>query len=380
MAQDRIIIKASLENIDEIRRFSVDKASFAQIYETIKQLFSVQNSAPFAVQYKDPEGDLVVISNDLELIEALQVAKGAPLRVFIKLNLVDAIPAKVDVSPVNEKQKEKVSDAPVDNSYFGAKMRAAEEQRPLWKDFPEILESRERVKIARQKLIAAREQIASARKELVASRETFLSERKKLHNQVRAAREKRQAEKVHAVPEGPLKILARFVKHVTIPEDAELPPNTEFVKTWRFRNESNRPWPEARLLFVGKSVDDRLTDQNSFDVGSLAPGQEKDISIKMKTPALPGRYVSFWRLFDPSSKAKFGQRVCTRVNVIEKSPEEVDPDKKAFAGLLMQLQEMGFTDQEKNIRFIKRYNGNLSMVVQQLVKQLNESNGKQLRF
>lgn len=377
MAQDRIIIKASLENIDEIRRFSVEKATFAQIKETIKQLFSIQNDAPFSVQYKDPESDLVLISNDLELIEALQVAKAGPLRVFIK---VDKIPAKADVVPVDEKQKAPASDTPVDNSFFGSKLRAAEEKRPLWKDAPEILESREQVKAARQKLMAAREQVTSARKELLTARGNFLASRKKLHVQVRAAREKRQAGKAKVVPEGPLKILARFVKHVTIPEDAELPPNTEFVKTWRFRNESNRPWPEARLLFVGKSEDDRLTDQNSFDVGSLAPGQERDVSIKIKTPALPGRYQSYWRLFDPESKAKFGQKVCVRINVVEKSPEEVDPDKKAFAGLLKQLQEMGFTDQDRNIRFLKRYNGNLSMVVQQLVRQLNENNGKKLLF
>jgi len=381
MAQDRIVIKASLDNIDEIRRFSVEKANFTQIYETIKQLFSVQNNIPFFVQYKDPEGDLVLISNDLELIEALQVAKGGPLRVFIKQNSLDnKIPAKVNEAPVDEKQKAPVSEVPVDNSFFGAKLRAAEELKPLWKEVPEIRESREQVKAARQKLMAARDQVTTARKELLAARESFFNSRKKLHDQVRAAREKRQAAKANVVPEGPMKILARFVKHVTIPEDAELPPNTEFIKTWRFRNEANRPWPAARLQFVGKSEDDRLTDQNSFDVGTLAPGQERDVSIKMKTPALPGRYVSNWRLFDPESKTKFGQIVCARVNVVEKSSEEVDPDKKAFSSLLKQLQEMGFTDQERNIRILKRCNGNLSMVVQQLVRQLNENNGKQLHF
>jgi len=86
MAQDRIVIKASLENVEEIRRFSVETANFVQICDTIKLLFSID--APFSFQYKDPEGDFVVISNDLELKEALQVAKG-PLRVFIKQSSIE---------------------------------------------------------------------------------------------------------------------------------------------------------------------------------------------------------------------------------------------------------------------------------------------------
>jgi len=377
MAQDRIVIKASLENVEEIRRFSVETANFVQICDTIKLLFSID--APFSFQYKDPEGDFVVISNDLELKEALQVAKG-PLRVFIKQSSIEKNQIKVnEAPPVDEKQKTPVIEA--DNSFFGAKVRAAAELQPLWQVVPEIRESREQLIAARQKLVASRCQVETARKELLANRESFFNAKRKLHEQVRIAREKRQAEKSTPVPEVPKKMLARFVKHVTIPENTNLPPDTEFVKTWRFRNESNRPWPEAKLQFVGKSYNDRLTEQSSYDVGTLAPGQEKDISIRMKTPTLPGRYVSQWRLFDPVTNVKFGQRVCAQIDIIESaSVQEIDPDKKAFSGLLNQLQEMGFTDEAKNIRILKRCNGNLSMVVQQLVRQLNENKGKQLVF
>ncbi|MBN9348856.1 MAG: hypothetical protein J0I48_22080 [Devosia sp.] len=49
---------------------------------------------------------------------------------------------------------------------------------------------------------------------------------------------------------------ARFVRDVSVPDGTILQPNEPFVKTWRFRNELDRPWPlGTRLLFVGKNSD-----------------------------------------------------------------------------------------------------------------------------
>jgi len=304
MAQNRIIIKATLENNEELRRFSVETANFTQIYEIIKQIFAINNCI---VQYRDPEGDLVLISNDLELDEAILTTHG-PLRVFIKQT----------ENNINEDLKQKVPvNNEADNSFFGARIRSREEARRAWKTDPKIIESREQVTAAKEKLFAARQQVVEARKDLLASRESFLAAKKQLHEHIRAARDKStQTEKTSAVPEQKLKILARFVKHVTIPDDSELLTNTEFTKTWRFRNESNRQWPETKLQFIGKNEENLFTTQHSFDVGTLAPGQEKDISIKMKTPALPGCYVSNWTLYDPETKARFGQKVYAKVNVV----------------------------------------------------------------
>jgi len=301
MAQNRIIIKASLENNEELRRFSVETANFAQIYDIIKQIFGVNNCI---VQYRDPEGDLVVISNDLELYEAIQTTKG-PIRVFIKLNSENKINKVL-------KQKEPVIEP--DNSFFGARIKTRDEVRNLMKTDPKLIASREQVGSAKEKLLAARQHVAAAKKDLLEARENFLTAKKKLHEQIRVTRSKT----ANVVPEQKLKILARFVKHVTIPEDTNLPPNTEFVKTWRFRNESNRDWPDSKLQFIGKNEEDLFTTQHSFDVDSLAPGQEKDISIMMKTPEVAGSYVANWRLYDPETKAYYGHKVCVKVNVIGK--------------------------------------------------------------
>jgi len=49
------------------------------------------------------------------------------------------------------------------------------------------------------------------------------------------------------------KMAARFIKHVTYDDDCILPPNAKFLKTWKFRNDGDIPWPSnCLLLFVGK--------------------------------------------------------------------------------------------------------------------------------
>jgi hypothetical protein len=48
-----------------------------------------------------------------------------------------------------------------------------------------------------------------------------------------------QAEKLG----NPVKAMARFVSHVTLPEGEKLPAGARVTKVWRVRNDSPRPWP-----------------------------------------------------------------------------------------------------------------------------------------
>jgi len=379
-SQKRIVIKASLENINEIRRFATASPNFAQICETIKQIFAI--NAPFSIHYKDNEGDMLIISNDLELKEALCLYD--TLRIFIKQS--DLInPSKViESADADKKQKTPISEPSADHVICEPKKADFKEWKPLWTTNPEVKEAREKLLAVKQRVFTARDKVTTAKKELMAAREDLFAAKKKFCEQIRIARDKKHSDNpsdpVDADSKCPKKVLARFVKHVTVPENSELPPGCAFVKTWRFRNDANKPWPTAsKLQFVGKCEEDRLAEQSSYDAGTLAPGQEKDLSIKMKTPTLPGRYVSHWRLFNPENRAKFGQRVCAQVNVVDAtsgsssgSSEEESSDKKMFAESLKQLHDMGFTDQKKNLRILKRCKGDLSSTVQQLVKQLNE--------
>jgi len=277
--------------------------------------------------------------------------------------------AVVKTDFVNSDQKNPECAEP-DNSYFGASLRwkscAEKYGNPMWKRGgpcwnPEIRETRE--------------QLIAAKLEVLEAREKVIQLKKKMHAQFQAIQEKRKSEKNHCLErsdnhrfarwnhcseggeknycseggeknhcseggeknhyfEGGMKnhcfarwnhcseggkknfkVLARLVKQVNVPNCNEFSPNSEFVCILRFRNESNRSWPEAQLIFVGKSTEDRLTDVSSLNVGTLAAGEEKDISIKMKAPLNSGRYVSAWKLYDPESKLKFGQKIKVQIHV-----------------------------------------------------------------
>jgi len=254
----------------------------------------------------------------------------------------------------------------------------------FWKNNPEMKESREQIQAAKLRVFAARDKVITAKKELMAAREDLFTIKKKLWEKIRIAREKKLAENPSSAENTdikcPNKVFSRFVKHVTFPEGSEIHPCREFIKAWRVRNEANKSWPvNTKLQFVGKSEEDRLTDQASYDAGTLAPGQEKDITINMKTPAKPGCYTSFWRLYDPETKAKFGQRLCAQINVVDSSgssssSSEEDSHDKVFPELLKQLHDMGFTDDKKNVRILKRFKGDLNHTVKALV---NHQNGSQ---
>jgi len=117
------------------------------------------------------------------------------------------------------------------------------------------------------------------------------------------------------------KVMARFVAHITIPDHTILQPNTNFIKTWRFRNDSDAPWtPNCRLIFIGKQRggDDQMCgpDQGVVVNREVRPGDEVDVSVALRAPSKSGRYVGYWRMCEGGASAKkFGQRVWVSILV-----------------------------------------------------------------
>lgn len=108
--------------------------------------------------------------------------------------------------------------------------------------------------------------------------------------------------------------VARFVQDVNMGDRAgnTLPPSTRFMKTWRMRNEGSTAWAENTVLaFVGG---DQLGAAETVAVPTVAPGEEVDISVAMLAPAVAGRYVSYWRLCAPEG-VRFGHRVWVDIQV-----------------------------------------------------------------
>lgn len=84
----RISAKVSYEG--DIRRFSFERtANFSEVWKVILKLFNLEQESNVKLYYVDDENDLVVMSCDLELVEALNIlesvsSKSSLLRLQLK--------------------------------------------------------------------------------------------------------------------------------------------------------------------------------------------------------------------------------------------------------------------------------------------------------
>lgn len=175
------------------------------------------------------------------------------------------------------------------------------------------------------------------------------------------------------------RVLARFVKHVTIPDHTPVVCGTTFSKTWRVRNDSDASWPtNCELVPVGGETGALLVSTEGTPVrGSVQPGCEADITVTLIAPEKPGFVQGFWRLRDVDSNKKFGQRLWVSVLATQSSSDEEDfvavtaadndlDEDPAVATAARQLQDMGFTDSALNHRLLQRYRGNVERAVEHL--------------
>ena len=103
-----------------------------------------------------------------------------------------------------------------------------------------------------------------------------------------------------------------FVADVTIPDDTRLSPGQTFTKTWRVRNNGQRPWGEGfRLVFVKGTP---MTNQRSQPLPACAPGQEVEISIQQTAPTRRGTYFGDWKMRDDRGNL-FGEVLFLRIIV-----------------------------------------------------------------
>jgi uncharacterized protein affecting Mg2+/Co2+ transport len=103
-----------------------------------------------------------------------------------------------------------------------------------------------------------------------------------------------------------------YVADVTIPDDTQMMPGQTFTKTWRVRNNGERPWSDGfRLVFVKGTP---MTNQRSLPLPAAAPGQEVEISIQQTAPARRGTYFGDWKMRDDRGNL-FGEVLFLRIIV-----------------------------------------------------------------
>jgi hypothetical protein len=93
--------------------------------------------------------------------------------------------------------------------------------------------------------------------------------------------------------------LAKFVDDVTVPDDSEMLPGQEFIKTWRLQNVGTCTWTnQYSLVFVDG---DQMNGTTPLPLTtSVSPDSTVDVSVTLRAPGTTGTYRGDWKLRNSS--------------------------------------------------------------------------------
>lgn len=116
---------------------------------------------------------------------------------------------------------------------------------------------------------------------------------------------------------------AVFVADNSVDDGHVFIPGTEFVKSWRLRNNGTVAWPETTVVeFVGGDRCATASAATSYLVGKAEAGALADVHVlDIKAPNEKGRFVSYWRLRSKKDGGvAFGDQLWCDI-AVEESPE-----------------------------------------------------------
>lgn len=354
---------------EDLRKFQLTEVSTKKLRDELGGLYHL-NPFSFHLKYTDEEGDLITLSSESELQSLVQqVDRVLKITVVPKLGLVDKQSIKRELKL--EKLKEKLANK---TEKVQEKLERKHEKRAM------KMTGLNRLHNPRERHVAPNvgTQLSTAPSPSPLPVPSLTPANSSAAVNTAAANNAggKQRKQNSSIARG------RFIKDVTYPDGSYLSPGETFTKTWRFRNEGTSSWPfGTRLLFISKRGDN-LGSPESVPITSVVDsGKEVDVSVTLKAPEQTGRYVSYYRLCGPDDK-KFGQRVRVLIQVggdSSSSAEErdepvVNSDETTFASQLDCLAKMGFNDNKRNIRLLKRFKGDLNAVVTKLVNLQTKKN------
>jgi hypothetical protein len=90
-----------------------------------------------------------------------------------------------------------------------------------------------------------------------------------------------------------------YVADVNVPDDTNMSPGQDFIKTWKVKNTGSCPWGAGyKLVYAG--YQDDMSGQFQPLSGVIQPGQEVEISVQLKAPDAANQYVSAWQMSNPA--------------------------------------------------------------------------------
>ena len=90
-----------------------------------------------------------------------------------------------------------------------------------------------------------------------------------------------------------------FVADVNVPDDTNMAPGQDFLKTWRVKNTGSCPWGEGyELVYAGYA--NEMAGQVQPLTQVVQPGQEVEVSVQFTAPDQIGEYLSAWQMENPA--------------------------------------------------------------------------------
>ncbi|KAK6696974.1 hypothetical protein SNK05_013637 [Fusarium graminearum] len=129
-----------------------------------------------------------------------------------------------------------------------------------------------------------------------------------------------------------------FVRE-TIPDGSILAPNHNFEQTWTLRNEGNENWPAGcSVRFVSGDYMGHVDSNHPAGISELmsasestvcyaplGPGQEFPFTVLLRTPARPGKVISYWRLTTPLVRSSATDSGATSTSVLSRRNLRLSP-------------------------------------------------------
>lgn len=138
---------------------------------------------------------------------------------------------------------------------------------------------------------------------------------------------------------------ARFVTDVTVPDGTPYNPGAAFVKTWRLKNTGSCTWNSSYTLVF--EAGEAMGGPASLPLpGTVAPGQEVDLSVSLIAPSKAGKYRGYWRLQNaagqslPIEKGYNGRSFFVEIEV-KPGASESGPAKFAVTSVSFNVERSG---------------------------------------
>lgn len=104
-----------------------------------------------------------------------------------------------------------------------------------------------------------------------------------------------------------------FVADVNVPDDTNMAPGQDFLKTWRVKNTGSCPWGAGyELVYAGYASE--MSGQPQALTQVVQPGQEVEVSVQFTAPDEIGEYLSAWQMANPRG-VTFPEAIYVRIIV-----------------------------------------------------------------